>query len=180
MAGKLPNEKEIRVLIRDACIANETPELIKRIKFKFSKNMTRCFGLAYVRTYLIKLSEPLWLRASEQERRQVVVHEACHIIAEYLARLRRKKISSHGKEWKACMVTAGYKPDRCHSVDRTGLVKQYVKYEAACKCSAVWVSHVRAGSVRRKRLYCKHCKANVKLTGKTFRPGEKDAMKKSS
>jgi predicted SprT family Zn-dependent metalloprotease len=160
---------QIKIWIDKACHANNALSIRNKIKFKFCKSMTRSFGLAYTQSYFIKFSSPLWERASTKDKKQVVIHEVCHIIASHK---HGNDIKDHGNEWATCMVKAGVKPDRCHTVDTTGLTKQYVKYAIACACAAVWTSHIKASQVKRKKLKCNKCKHKIILTGQTWRGGQ--------
>ena len=160
-------EDKIRSLIHFACQSNGVVALSKKIGFRFRKQFTRILGQAFAQSKLIEFSSPLWARASESERKQVIIHEACHIIAYYKYGF---DIKPHGSEWKRCMVESGVAPLRCHNVDRKGLKKQYVKYQVECECVAVWIGHVKAKQVRDGLLSCCRCKAKLRLTGKTHRP----------
>jgi len=174
----IPNRDDhIRMWIYESCKANNVPQLFKKISYRFNNKLTRCFGLAYTNQKHVEFSSPLWDRATEQEKRQVVIHETCHIIAKYKHDF---KIKDHGEEWKKCMIAVGVAPERCHTVDREGLVRQYVKYEADCGCTKIWVGHVKAGQVRNKNLSCRKCKGKVSLTGQTFKPKSDKLEQKSS
>lgn len=62
-------------------------------------------------------SSPLWRRASPDERRDTIIHEFAHVVAN----ARAHKNVHHGDEWKALMVMLGGRPAACHEIDRTGL-----------------------------------------------------------
>lgn len=67
---------------------------------------------------VIRLSaSALWRRASPEERRNTVIHELAHILANCSA----KRNVGHGRVWKSTMIRLGLAPKRCHAVDRTGL-----------------------------------------------------------
>jgi len=109
---------EIREEIRFACHANGIPELAKKIRFSFNNRFTRRMGDANYYSNRIRLSKPLWKRATPEQRRETIIHEACHLIARHK---HGPQIKAHGREWKAAMRRAGFKPIRCHSVDTSGL-----------------------------------------------------------
>ena len=161
-------ENKIKSWIYFACQANGVSAFSSKIIHRFRKNFTRILGQALATRNLIEISQPLWERASEEQRKQVVVHEACHLIAHCK---HGNEIKPHGPEWKKCMVAAGASPLRCHNVNRDGLKRQYVKYAVQCACTSVWVGHVKAAKVRANKFSCKRCKNKVKLTGETYRPG---------
>jgi len=162
---------KIKSWVYFACQANGVSSLSAKISYRFRKQFTRILGQAFAQKKLIEFSTPLWARADEEQRRQVVIHEACHIIAYHKYGY---GIKAHGREWKKCMVEAGVPPLRCHDVNRYGLKKQYVKYAVQCARTSVWVGHVRAAKVRANKLFCKRCKKKLKLTGQTYRPDEVD------
>jgi predicted SprT family Zn-dependent metalloprotease len=144
-------EQDIRHWILHACHFNGVPEIVNKIKYKFNT---------------IVISSQLWERASTLDRRQLIIHETCHIISHYKF---GENIEGHGKEWKQCMVKSGLKPDRFHHVNRDGLKRVYVKYEIECNCSKVWIGHGKAAQVRKNILWCSVCKGQVKLTGQEHR-----------
>jgi predicted SprT family Zn-dependent metalloprotease len=147
--------EDIQSWLNEACQKNEMPKLGTEIRVVFSRNMTRCLGMAFAKKKLIKLSEPLWDRANTEEKKQVVIHEACHIVAFI----------------KHAMLNAGVFPKRTHNVNRDGLRRQYIKYEARCSCTpSVWLGHKIASYVRKGTAYCKRCKGSVVFTGNTKRP----------
>lgn len=158
-------DQKIRSWIKAACIANHCPDLAETIHFKFHKRLTNAMGQAFPRTRLVELSAPLWPRATEQEKKQTVGHEVCHIVAYIL-----HGSSGHDKGWKQCMNNAGLEALLYHKVNRDGLQKQYIKYQVKCNCVSVWIGHTRAAKVRKNLLSCKRCKQKLTFTGETFRP----------
>jgi len=118
--------------IREAFEANEAIGW-DIVRWEWNDSFTARLGDADAQKGLIRLSTPLWARATEQERKQVVKHEACHLIT-------RQRygwaVSSHGPEWRATMRRCGLQPDRCHKVDRTDLVRRAPRYAVTCKCGA--------------------------------------------
>ena len=167
------NESElIDYWIKKACWDNGMSDL--KINYTFNKRMTKCLGQAIYKHKTIELSVPLWPRMSD--KRHVVIHEACHIIA--FAK-HGTRIKGHGIEWKQCMLNAGVAPERTYDIDRTGLVRQYKKYSAACACVSVWVSGVRAAKIKKGELACGKCKATLVLTGYVY-PDDDATIAKSA
>jgi hypothetical protein len=69
-------------------------------------------------TGVIRFStSPLWRRATPAKRRNTIIHELAHILADCEARRR----AGHGKVWQRKMIALGEKPERCHAVNRDGL-----------------------------------------------------------
>lgn len=111
----------------------------------------------------IRFSGALWPRATQEERRETAVHEACHIVAAHEAALKGTKVSSsHGHEWKALMRKCGLKPTRCHNVDRTGLKKSRKEIKASCGCGDHPVTPYVAGRIAAGCRYtCRKCKRAI-------------------
>jgi len=109
----------------------------------------------------IKLSTPLWFKASEEEKRTVVIHEACHVIANYIYNGNQK----HNKNWKSCMVKCGLKPIRCHNIDTTELRKKRkgsVEFTCACPGKTYVLGSVRVKKWKNgKRYFCTLCKKTL-------------------
>ena len=111
----------------------------------------------------VRFSIPLWPRASEQERRETVIHEICHIVCSHEAALAgRGKPQAHGWEWKALMRKCGVKPERCHNVDRTGLKKTRKVIDASCGCGKHDVTPYVAGRIAAGCRYtCRKCRQAI-------------------
>lgn len=142
------------------------PELVI---IKFSKRMTLAMGRARVHDvgghdeYSIKLSYPLWPRASATERKNTIIHEACHLI-DY----RKHERMNHGRNWKHLMCLCGETPSRCHHVDTTGLKRLRKRHEFTCGCGPYrFTGPTKAKRIKQGSLYvCKACNQDVSLTGK--------------
>lgn len=150
-----------------ACKANDIEELHKQITFVFGERQTRSAGLAWYATKRISFSSPLWERMTEEEKKQIAIHETCHIIS-YEKYGNEGK--GHGQQWQQCMKKAQVRPLRCHTIDRTGLRTRQIKYAVTCACTTAWVSRYRAEQCKESLLTCKRCKTKVTLTGETVKP----------
>ena len=102
----------IQLWISEACILNEVPDLIQKIKWRFNGRFRRRMADANYQTLMIRLSAALWGKASQQDKENTVKHETCHLIA----RAKYGKVVSHGEQWKQTMLRAGQEPIRCHSI----------------------------------------------------------------
>lgn len=71
-------------------------------------------------------STALYLRATAEEREQLVYHEAAHSLAD----IEHKTRCKHGPLWKRMMVRLGRVPDRCHTVNRDGLRRKNARRRA--------------------------------------------------
>ena len=95
------DDRHIRKWIRFACDSNEVDELAQVIVVEWNPRFTRRLeDAAYSSiTYRarIRLSIPLWPRATEEDRRETVIHETCHLIAFYKF---GQVAAPHGSEWR--------------------------------------------------------------------------------
>ena len=144
----------IRKWIRYACEMNDVPELSQVVQIEWNPRFTRRTGDAMYCPHsyraTIRLSLPLWRRASEEQRRETVLHETCHVIAEYKFGI----LPPHGSEWKQAMINCGLEPVRTHAIDRTGLVRRQRLF-TLCDCPAE-----------------KRCRIGVRLYNAVQRGGE--------
>jgi SprT protein len=160
----------IRELIEGACRACGVPELAGRIRVTWSGRFVARMGDARwdpIRaTGFIRFSRPLWPAASPEERRETVVHEACHVIADY--RFGGKQ--GHGPLWREMMALCGYPAaKRCHSVNREDIEqrreRRRVRVRARCGCAeGVLLGPVQARRLRTGAVYlCRRCSQRVAL-----------------
>jgi SprT protein len=159
----------IRELIDGACRACGVPELLGKIRVVWNGRFISRMGDARwdpVRGGLIRLSRPLWPKASAEERRETVVHEACHVIADY----RYGGKQGHGPRWRKMMARCGYPAaERCHSVDNEAIrrrrERRRVEVLARCGCAeGVILGPVQARRLRGGAVYhCRRCCQRVAL-----------------
>jgi SprT protein len=155
--------QEIRQIMAKVCKACGVPDLDRKVRIEWNDRFTQRLGDANYSKMRIRLSVPLWERANAQEREQVVAHEMCHIVASHKY---GDHIKAHGGEWRACMMVAGYPPDRCHSVDRTGLRKTRKTCETRCGCGLHMVTPKVFGRVVKGSMYtCRRCNQKLYIEG---------------
>lgn len=111
-------------------------DLLEHLKIGWSSRFTSAMGKARYSlvTKEIRFSIPLWPRATEEQRRETVIHEVCHIVSRKEANDRGINIRAHGPEWRALMRKCGVKPDRTHDVDNRGLSNRR-RIALKCRCS---------------------------------------------
>lgn len=136
---------EIRALVDETCAALGMPNAVTTIQWngRFSNRM----GDANWVLRRVRFSSVLWPRATVEDRRQTIIHEVCHIVANVTA----GKTVRHGLAWKATMRRAGVRPDRCHSVDRTGIRRRNagsISVVCACPGKIMTLGKLRAGRMR--------------------------------
>jgi SprT protein len=120
-------------------------------------------------TAAVRLSVPLWERASEADRHETVVHEVCHLVDCHEAFLaNRPNGKPHGVMWQRLMRRCGVEPRTYHNVDRTGLKRRQRRYPATCGCREVLLSGVRVSRMRRGAEYrCTKCGKKIELLSET-------------
>lgn len=152
--------QKIERWIREAFEANNAD--MSGVQWEWNATFTARMGDANYVLKRIRLSSPLWPRASEQERENTVKHEACHIITRMQYGY---SVKSHGLEWRATMRNCGLKAARCHRVDRTGLARRARRYPATCNCGHVNRSGVGPTVYRRLhqgvRYTCARCHSHI-------------------
>jgi predicted SprT family Zn-dependent metalloprotease len=120
-----------------------------------------------------RFSAPLWLRASEEERRQTIIHEVCHLVAAHEAHLAGRKVSRpHGYEWKAIMLRAGVRPKRCHNVSTKGLGKKTIP--AKCRCGEHYITPLVGGRiiVLQQTYTCSRCHGQILMNSEKVTPSQ--------
>lgn len=136
-----------------ALVRAHEPALEGMLRIGWSARFTRRLGDA---TYTlppaaamarVRFSTPLWGRAGRVEQDATVAHEVAHLIVFHRHHQAiaawgpdvASKPAQHGHEWRGVMRELGYKPERTHSVDRTGIARRY-RYELLhCHaCGKAW------------------------------------------
>ena len=126
------------------------------VRWDWSSRFTSRMGDANLETNVIRFSRPLWPNASVAERRETVVHEACHLATQELfddAAWDR----DHGPEWRQVMDWAGYPhAEACHLVSRRGAV---AIARGVCKCRTheIRLARARRHMAGRALLRCRRC-----------------------
>src|SRR5262245_5033724 len=161
---------EVRGWVESTCAKCGVPELAGRVLVRWNSRFTARMGDARWFSAkgqgLIRLSTPLWPKASLAERVETVIHETCHVIAEY----RFGRIQAHGPKWRMLMCLCGYpNATACHTVNREEIAARRRKsrrvYKLACGCpdgvtlGRVQFQRLRAGA----RYSCRHCRQGVRL-----------------
>ncbi len=154
-------DRHVKQWVWFACERNQVLEFAQTIIVEWNPRFTRKMGDAGFNFNAfrarIRLSIPLWSRASAQDQRQTVIHETCHCIVGYKhGKVRRP----HGPEWQEAMRNCGVEPIRTHNVDRTGLTRRQRLFvlldcpnEHQCRMTVRDYNLAQAGCV----LECKRC-----------------------
>lgn len=107
----------VRHWISFACERCACPELANNIPYTFNVHLKRYAGVAHLIfcgvifvDSKIVLARRLWPKLNEAGRRNLVVHEACHVIQ---AHLFGPHTEDHGAHWKWCMRRCDAPPNLC-------------------------------------------------------------------
>jgi SprT protein len=114
------------------------PHLIKETKVVWNTAFSATAGMARTRNYgnKIELAAKLWPHMSEEEQRNTIIHEACHVFANVNYRTNCK----HGWRWKKAMLEMGIPAERCHNIPvyELGISNRRgpkARYTVKCGCS---------------------------------------------
>lgn len=147
----------IQEWINQACIANEVPDLVPKIKWRFNAKFRSRMADANCVTLMLRFSVPLWNKATLLEKENTVKHETCHLIA----RTKYGKVQSHGEQWKQTMLRAGQQPLRCHSIK---LPKKTIDVICTgCKLVIAMGSRRAVKMKQGQKYLCKICKSPVEF-----------------
>ena len=152
--NSVEDRHRIREWIRFACEKNDAEELAQAIIVEFNPRFRRRMGDACYSVYSyrarIRLSTPLWARASTEDRRETVIHETCHVIVKYRF---DPFVPDHGVQWQTAMRNCGVEPLRFHRIDRTGLYRPHRQFvvldcprETKCRISVRQFNLVQSGT----------------------------------
>lgn len=143
---------------------NEVNYLSNMIRVRWNKRFVRRFADAgYILNPtrgIIRISPLIWERASETERRETIIHEACHIVAFHL---HGTAIKPHGVEWRQAMANCEVEPVRCHNIPLIGINQFYVRECPKANEDRCYVSRRKLGDMRRNGtlLHCLTCGLQV-------------------
>ena len=161
---------DIREYVELTCAMCGVPDLAGKISIRWNTRFTARMGDAQwypaKEHGVVRLSVPLWPKASSEERVETIIHETCHVIAAY----KFGPGPAHGPAWQMLMHQCGYpSATRCHMVDRDGIAQRRQRqlrfYKVACGCpEGVAMGRVQFRRLRAGAKYCcRKCGDEVKL-----------------
>jgi len=107
MVGKYCRSEEINTVIKQTCATLGHAGYEKEITWSWERRMTATLGYA-VGERQITFSASLWLALSDDNRKNVIVHEVCHLFVQKLFGHNRvidgEKVTNHGQHWKDLMT----------------------------------------------------------------------------
>lgn len=126
---------EIKTVVFEtfAILADYTVQDCYSVKIHFNGRLTRTMGKA--NGHRIQLSSRFWPHISDELKREIIIHEACHVVQCWAFPFSE----GHGPEWRKLMVLNGCKP-----------IVSYPLPEEL-------VNKVKPKSLHRKQVFCK-CK----------------------
>ncbi len=164
-------------IVRDPNILDTVSSVLRtlghddlNIRVEWNGRFTRRMGDAQYKaasdTGTIRLSVPLWPRATTEQQRNTIIHEVCHVVNDRVAYKksvetgRRMRASAHGYAWQTLMLRCGLTPRRCHDVDRTGLTA----YTGKCKCGTHGIGHRVYRKIQNGAQYrCRKCGEKIEI-----------------
>lgn len=150
------NLDEIRTLAVATLIKCKLQSLVPLLNIKFNDRLLTCLGEANFSTKSITLSSQMWRRAGDSERKEVIIHEICHLAADYYLGVSEKP---HGKGWSFLMGKFGFVDAKtCHRV----LPVNRHRVICGCGISTKTNSFLRRSS-KGEEDACKKCFQVVKL-----------------
>ena len=156
--GKSPTfEKQTKWLLGWAGRRCGLSALVPKIEVFWNSRFTALLGRATLKSNKIELSSRLWPFLQDDLKREVLLHEACHLFVYH----RHGFKLPHGKEWIETMQKCGYRaPEAKLPCPNDTASKQYLVY---CRCGAFFVSPQLLGKKRTGRLYCPKCNSDIQL-----------------
>ena len=156
---------KIRQWIFEACQANGVPSLAQEIRIELNNRLTDTFGMAKYRDTKLTIATKIWALANEQQKKQMIMHEACH----HVVFLKYRGARAHGKEWRWAMERAGLRANRCHDVDIRPLRKQQKRkrfiFNCPCQQYIIGINLATKMFNGQKRI-CTKCKKELTYFGK--------------
>jgi predicted SprT family Zn-dependent metalloprotease len=160
------NASKISELIQFACDKNGRPDIAAMIAVSWSNRMIVTMGKVHggpLIGYKMTLSAKIFASISEEEQRDTVIHETCHVIDGHV----NNRKMSHGEGWKVAMCRAGLEPRRIYEAEVNPLVKRFI-YSCPNKCKDEYplstILHNRVSKGRTR--ICAKCHSCLSFTGK--------------
>ena len=154
----------------DALYARENEQVLKsNEKYRINGIIAR-----------VRFSIPLWPRATEEERKETVVHEICHLVAAHEAFLEKRKISNkHGYEWQSLMRKAGVEPEEKHRINVLGVGRKTIV--AKCHCQEHSITPLVAGRIMNNPFYyyCTRCRWAITVDAQSLSQNQIEKCKQA-
>ena len=130
-------------------------DLLNKINVKWSNHLTHTAAHAKGFGKIITISNDLWERADQDQRRELVVHETCHLCV--FEKYKLGMYRSHGIEWQNFMQLCGFMfPKRCHDIE-IKKVRKKRRFLYACGCCKHVISARKHNKVARNEIMFLRC-----------------------
>ena len=137
-------------------------ERFENVSWNWNRRLKITAGRAYYNRDYIEFSPTLWEYASEKERKQIIVHELCHLISFW--KYYRAGVG-HGPLWKKTMEEAGVEPSVFHSIGTgpdAGIIPD--RRLAKCSCRTWQITRNRVTRMKKGAKYrCAFCNTRLEL-----------------
>lgn len=162
------NSQEIQQVytwIKECLLVLSRPELFPNLTILFENRFTARMGDALVnkRSGLmqVRFSIPLWAVANEEQRKEVVFHEICHIVDN----LDPYTDGGHGRCWVNLMRKCGYEGNRLSDVKRPKeMARLSETFKAKCGCRVMDITKNRVTKMKNGNQYkCLNCNQRIVL-----------------
>lgn len=149
------------------------PQFVEMIDVVISHKMQTSLATASMkrngdkREYILKINERLWIRASDEEKRNTLIHEICHLVEFYNYDKIQRTRAGHGPVWESYMRKCGLNPycERFHNVYCHDLKRAQHKWDASCLCGKHKISTTKARRImeNRQQYICRRCGSRVTI-----------------
>ncbi len=133
------------------------------IEVAWNNRITAALGKAVLGRCKIELSSKLWKHLTADSKRELVVHEACHLFVYELhgTSITQEELKGHGKPWSELMRKCGIlNPQAMACRPQTYIGTRYSAY---CRCRERLITPQLAGKMAKGYVYwCGKCNSEIK------------------
>lgn len=126
-------------LVEFACKRNEVPELVNKIHIRNNNRFKTKGGRCQSRPnkhgiYVIELGMHVLQYGTQQQAKEVLIHEVCHAIVAYKFYELKTilKPSSHGLDWCWSMLYCDLEPNVFHNISVPRKKREKIKVRCGC------------------------------------------------
>lgn len=163
-AGPINENIQLRLLLRWLDKQCSLDGFSDNIEVVWNNRTTAALGKAVLGCCKIELSSKLWKHLTADSRRELVVHEACHLFVYEIhgQSITRRELKGHGKPWSDLMRQCGIiNPQAVSCRPETYMGTRYSVY---CRCCERLVTPQLAGRIARGQVYwCGKCNSKIKV-----------------
>lgn len=157
-------QSKVRQVVDDA-VAKIQPHFPNEVFRPITIQYENCYstaGWALSEDNIVIFNSILLLANEEEFLKQIVPHEAAHLITDHIYGY---ETQPHGKEWKSIMALLGLPGDAHHDLDVSICKRSTTEYTFRCECPDGTEIHTYGSLLRRKilkeKLSCSDCMARL-------------------